>query len=55
MTTTQILIDKQNVASWCSHIRQIFIENGMENIFNMLLVCDLNVSKFTLLTKYTES
>ena len=42
-------------ASWCSHIRQIFIENGMENIFNMLLVCDLNVAKFTLLTKYTES
>ena len=42
-------------ASWCSHIRQIFIENGMENIYNMLLVCDLNVAKFTLLTKYTES
>ena len=42
-------------ASWCSHIRQIFIETGMENIYNMLLVCDLNVAKFKLLTKYTES
>ena len=47
--------NKNSEASWCSHIRQIFFKNGMENIYNMLLLCDLNVAKFTLLTKYTES